>query len=78
MRKGQAVVLGTFKKTIVVASATTISAVGLLGGTTEAVIHSDFSGSIVDLGSARGSAHDNQGATVNCGGASIFDCADAT
>jgi hypothetical protein len=40
------------------------------------IINSDFKGNIVDLGSARGSAHDNQGATVDWVGASIFDCAD--
>jgi hypothetical protein len=39
-------------------------------------INSNFTGNIVDLGSARGSAHDNQGATVDWVGASIFDCAD--
>lgn len=41
-----------------------------------AIINSNFKGNIVDLGSARGSAHDNQGATVDWVGASIFDCAD--
>jgi hypothetical protein len=34
-------------------------------GPPAAVITSDFTGNIVDLGSARGSAHDNQGATVD-------------
>jgi hypothetical protein len=53
---------------------------GDIGGTpvTEQVINSDFRGNIVDLGTAKGAAHDNQGATVDWVGASIFDCADAT
>lgn len=53
---------------------------GDFGGTpvTEMVINSTFTGNIADPGSARGSAHDNKGATVDWVGASIFDCADAS
>ena len=42
-----------------------------------AVITSNFKGKIDDQGSARGTAHDNQGASVEWVGSSIVDCADS-
>ena len=52
---------------------------GDFGGTPDTIAsQQQFTGNIVDPGSARGSAHDNKDANVDWVGASTFDCADAT